>query len=220
MSGDPQADWHSPGTGATASSGGADCRRRWIAQTGPYFSPFPYPYSSRDRPLRGLRARQRHFERQPAVCAATSRGFRHHCSPVCGYGCASLGFTAGLSQFVFSDAVSHTRDKLWIDPVDSQDKLEDAVEILSLRGMNVSLYQRCPACRNAQRQFPTYWKSPASASRLFGGWKASTNCHRRGRNATSWLRESTPNPSCRCPGQPSHHAASPGPVFFERGVRQ
>ncbi len=32
------------------------------------------------------------------------------------------------------------KDKLWIDPVDYQDQLEQAVEVLSVRGMNVSLY--------------------------------------------------------------------------------
>ena len=31
-------------------------------------------------------------------------------------------------------------DTLWIDPNDYQDQLEEAVEILSARGMNVSLY--------------------------------------------------------------------------------
>jgi His-Xaa-Ser system radical SAM maturase HxsC len=32
------------------------------------------------------------------------------------------------------------KEKLWIDPVDYQDELEEAVEFLSVRGMNVSLY--------------------------------------------------------------------------------
>jgi His-Xaa-Ser system radical SAM maturase HxsC len=32
------------------------------------------------------------------------------------------------------------KDKLWIDPVDYQDTLEEAIEFLSVRGMNVSLY--------------------------------------------------------------------------------
>jgi hypothetical protein len=31
-------------------------------------------------------------------------------------------------------------DKLWIDPWDYQDQLEAAVEVLSTRGMNVSIY--------------------------------------------------------------------------------
>lgn len=32
------------------------------------------------------------------------------------------------------------RDKLWIDPVEYQDALEEAVEVLSVHGMNVSIY--------------------------------------------------------------------------------
>jgi hypothetical protein len=31
-------------------------------------------------------------------------------------------------------------DKLWIDPLDYQDELESAVELLSTRGMRVSIY--------------------------------------------------------------------------------
>ena len=36
-----------------------------------------------------------------------------------------------------------TLKTLWIDPVDYQDTLEEAVSGLALRGMNVSLYAEC-----------------------------------------------------------------------------
>jgi hypothetical protein len=37
------------------------------------------------------------------------------------------------------------RDKLWLDPYEYQDRIADAVEYLSVRGMHVSIYnlQRC-----------------------------------------------------------------------------
>ena len=56
------------------------------------------------------------------------------------------------------------KDKLWIDPVDYQDELEQAVEILSVRGMNVSLYnlQLCllrPSLWKFARKSISDWKN-------------------------------------------------------------
>lgn len=56
------------------------------------------------------------------------------------------------------------KDKLWIDPVDYQDELERAVEILSVRGMNVSLYnlQLCllrPSLWKFARKSISDWKN-------------------------------------------------------------
>ena len=66
-------------------------------------------------------------------------------------------------------------------------------------GRKMLTFSRCPLVK-ALLCLTTCWKSPASASRPFGGWRPSTSCHRRERNATSWLRESTPNS-----GQQDHH---------------
>src|SRR5437899_3129744 len=62
---DPLADSHIRSTGATAQSGRADCRKRWIAHTGPYSLPAPYPYRPRDRRFLGSPARVLHSERRP-----------------------------------------------------------------------------------------------------------------------------------------------------------
>jgi His-Xaa-Ser system radical SAM maturase HxsC len=56
------------------------------------------------------------------------------------------------------------REKLWIDPVEYQTELEEAVEILSVRGMNVSLYnlQLCllrPSLWKFARKSISDWKN-------------------------------------------------------------
>jgi His-Xaa-Ser system radical SAM maturase HxsC len=56
------------------------------------------------------------------------------------------------------------RQELWIDPVDYQDELEEAVETLSVRGMNVSLYnlQLCllrPSLWKFARKSISDWKN-------------------------------------------------------------
>jgi His-Xaa-Ser system radical SAM maturase HxsC len=56
------------------------------------------------------------------------------------------------------------KDKLWIDPVEYQDVLEQAVEFLSIRGMNVSLYnlQLCvlrPSLWKFARKSISDWKN-------------------------------------------------------------
>jgi His-Xaa-Ser system radical SAM maturase HxsC len=56
------------------------------------------------------------------------------------------------------------REKLWIDPVDYQDQLEAAVEILATRGMNVSIYntQLCllrPSLWKFARKSISDWKN-------------------------------------------------------------
>jgi His-Xaa-Ser system radical SAM maturase HxsC len=56
------------------------------------------------------------------------------------------------------------KDKLWIDPVEYQDVLEQAVEFLSIRGMNVSIYnlQLCvtrPSLWKFARKSISDWKN-------------------------------------------------------------
>src|SRR5260370_18677020 len=56
------------------------------------------------------------------------------------------------------------KEQLWIDPVDYQDKLEAAVEILATRGMNVSIYnsQLCllrPSLWKFARKSISDWKN-------------------------------------------------------------
>lgn len=82
------------------------------------------------------------------------------------YICRNLPFVAHVALMGLEPTgyTPRNRDKLWIDPVDYQDKLEDAVEILSLRGMNVSLYnlQLCvlrPSLWKYSRKSISDWKN-------------------------------------------------------------
>jgi len=56
------------------------------------------------------------------------------------------------------------KEMLWIDPVEYEDKLEEAVEILATRGMNLSIYnsQLCllrPSLWKVARKSISDWKN-------------------------------------------------------------
>ena len=82
------------------------------------------------------------------------------------YICRNLPFASHIALMGLEPTgyTPRNKEKLWIDPTDYQDELEQAVEILSLHGMNVSIYnsQLCllqPSLWKFARKSISDWKN-------------------------------------------------------------